>query len=128
MPRGRQNRNYDEQALVAAIAAGRGHSQIARDLNMGRSTVSEIATGRARLDLQGPIAVARREVLEEVRLEARRHVGAALRRLVKLIGPDTAAPPSVQRKAAMDILRLCVPRLGRAGADRPGPATRRPRR
>jgi len=103
----RRYRKYDDEELVLALAAGeKTHAQIARDFGLSRSMVASIARGERRPMLHGRIQAASASFRDRGGRLASRMVAPAIGRLVQMIGPDSDAPPEVQRRAAADILKF----------------------
>jgi len=118
---GRQ-KEYDDDALVWELAKGhKNFIQIGEEFGLSRLYVSQIAKGMVRKELYPRIQVAREAILEETRALARKMAKAAMARLGKLIAEDVKPTSGVQRKAALDILRLAgiAPGAGWLDADAP---------
>jgi transcriptional regulator with XRE-family HTH domain len=65
-PRTRKKKNYDDEVLVMAIARGdKTYGQIAGQVGLSRKTVSRIACGTHRPDLQPRIQAATRAFLDQ---------------------------------------------------------------
>ncbi len=111
----RRKKEYDDDALVLAIAQGhKSCAQIARELGLSPSMVSCIASGSRRPDLQPRIEAARRAFRQQALRLAARMAAPAVAKLAKLLAPETKPTAEVQRKAAVDILRLAL-----GGSDAP---------
>jgi len=109
----KKTREYDDDALVMALARGdKSRTKIAKEFGLAVGYVYDIAAGRRRPELQERIAAVRGAADDEMRKLARKLARAAMARLAKLLGPDTKPTAEVQRRAAMDIIRL-------AAGDRP---------
>ena len=112
----RKRKNYDDDELVLALAAGeRSHSQIARDFGLSRTMIAGIARGERRPMLYDRIQAVSAAFRERGSRLASRMVAPAIGRLVQMISPDSEAPAEVQRRAAADILKFAFGQGGRLG-------------
>ena len=105
----RRKKEYDDDALVLAIAQGhKSCAQIAREFGLSPSMVSYIASGSRRPELQPRIEAARRAFRQQALRLAARMAAPAVAKLAKLLAPETKPTAEVQRKAAVDILKLAL--------------------
>ncbi|MHC4717962.1 MAG: hypothetical protein ACYS5V_13390, partial [Planctomycetota bacterium] len=99
-----------DQELVEAIARGdRTYEQIGEALGLSADHVRKIAQGQRRPALQPRIDAAVQGCLDQARRLGARMAVAAMTRLGRIIAGDTDRPAAVlevQRKAALDVLRI----------------------
>ncbi|MHC4716061.1 MAG: hypothetical protein ACYS5V_03770 [Planctomycetota bacterium] len=103
-------KTYDDEQLVQAIARGdRTYEQIGEALGLSADHVRKIAQGQRRPALQPRIDAAVQGCLDQARRLGARMAVAAMTRLGRIIAGDTDRPAAVlevQRKAALDVLRI----------------------
>lgn len=102
--------NYDDDALVMMIAKGNlTYAQIAEEIGLAEITVSKIARGERRPELQPKIKAAVQGFIEEARRLTAKYARSAVARLGKIIANESAmADADVQRKASVDLLKFSL--------------------
>jgi hypothetical protein len=103
-------KSYDDQDLVLAIARGdRTCEQIGEEFGLCASHVRKIALGQRRPALRARIDAAVQGFIDQARRLGARMAVPAMTRLGRIIAGDADHPAAVlevQRKAALDVLRI----------------------
>jgi len=102
-------KQYDDDELVMDIArAELTQAEIGEKHGLAEVTISAIARGERRAELQPRIKAAVQGMIEQARRLGSRLAGAAMERLGKMVAEDSKAADGVQHKAAVDILRFAL--------------------
>ena len=121
-------KSYDDEQLVLAIAGGdRTYEQVGERFSLSADYIRKIALGQRRPALRRRIDAAVQGFIDQAHRLGARMAVAAMVRLGKIISGESNEPAArleVQRKAALDIIRLANDWADKAAAIRQADADR----